>query len=43
MTRYVKLASKNTSQYQISDESVKGFGSYANLKFRPKRPLKYRL
>ena len=33
----------NTSKYHISVESVRGFGSYEHLKFRPTRRLKYRL
>ena len=35
--------SKNTSKYQISVKSMKGFRSYEYLKFRPSRGLKYRL
>ena len=29
--------------FQISAKSVRGFGSYEHLKFRPMRQLKYRL
>ena len=30
-------------KYQISEKSIRGFGSYEHLKFRPMRRLKYRL
>ena len=43
MTRYLKLAPKNTSEYQISAKSVKEVGSYEYVKLRPTRPLKHRL
>ena len=33
----------NTSKYQTSAKSVKGFGSNEHLKFRPTRQLKYML
>ena len=36
-------ASQNTTKYQISAKSVRGFGSYEHLKFRPTCRLKYRL
>ena len=36
-------APQNTSKYQISVKSVRGFGSYEHLKFRPMHRLKYRL
>ena len=35
-----KKALQNTSKYQILAISVKGFGSYEHLKFRPTRQLK---
>ena len=39
----MKKAPQNTPKYQISAKSVRGFGSYEHLKFRPTRRLKYRL
>ena len=39
----MKQALQNTSKYQISAKSTKGFGSYEHLKFRYMCPLKYRL
>ena len=36
-------APKNTSKYQISVKSVRGFGSYEHQKFRPMCQLKERL
>ena len=39
----MKTAPKNTSTCQISATSVRGFGSYEHLKFRPMGRLKYRL
>ena len=38
-----ELIHQNTSKYQISAKSVKGFESYEHLKFRPLHQLKYRL
>ena len=38
----MKQAPQNTSKYQISAISVKGFERYEHLKFRPTRRLKYR-
>ena len=38
-----ETSTTNTSKYQISVKSVKGFGTYEHLKFRPKHRLKYRL
>ena len=40
---YLKQAPRNTSKYQISVKSVKGFGSYDHMNFRPMCWLKYRL
>ena len=37
-----EISTQKYSVYQISAKSVKGFGSYEYLKFRPMRPLKYR-
>ena len=39
----MKKTLQNTSTYKISAKSVRGFGSYEHLKFRPMRRLKYRL
>ena len=39
----MKQAPQNTSNYQIPVKSVKGFGSYEHLYFRPMLPLRYRL
>ena len=39
----LQLAPQNSSKYQISVKSVKGFGRYEHLKFRPTHWLKYRL
>ena len=39
----LKQAPQNTSKYQISTKSVKGFGSYEHLKFRPASQLKCKL
>ena len=39
----MKQAPQNTSKYQISVKSVKGFGSYEHLEFRPMHWLKYML
>ena len=36
----LKKAPQNTSKYQISAKSVRGFGSYKHLKFRPTHQLK---
>ena len=38
-----KQAPQYTSKYHISAKSVKGFGSYEHLKFRPMHQLKYKL
>ena len=43
LTWYLKQAPQNTSKYQISAKSMKGFGSYEHMKFRPMRRLKYKL
>ena len=40
---YLKKAPQNTPKYRISAKSVRGFGSYEHLKFRPMHQLKYRL
>ena len=37
----MKKAPLNTSKYQISAKSVKGFGGYKHLNFRPTCRLKY--
>ena len=37
-----KTSTPNTSKYQILAISVKGFGSYEHLKFRPTCRLKYK-
>ena len=39
----MKKAPQNTPKYKISAKSVRGFGSYEHLKFRPTCQLKYRL
>ena len=39
----MKKAPPNTPKYQISDKSVRGFGSYEHLKFRPMCRQKNRL